>query len=290
MLVALVAAVLFVGLAVQAKAAKLDSGSVQAAGGAPGPISEESSTASASGEGSTVTATASCPPGTKVVGGGFDAPYSVEVIGLVYESVKSGGRRWRSSAQVLDPGAPTALTLTTYAYCRSHAPRAKTRSVTAPTTGETEVGPTVPARCNPGESALAGGFTMPAPLRSGTVTALYLDSARSGTSAWDVRVITGPAAPSTVTSEAYCSRRAGAPAESVATSAPNGGDFTPSSATAGCPAGLTPAAGGFSQPDSGPISFFIVYESRRVGDGWRISGLHSGNEPASTLRAVAYCA
>jgi hypothetical protein len=290
-LVALAAAIVLVGAVVQTSAAKPDV-SVGAEGSGPslGAPVEASATASASGGGSTVTAIASCPPGTKVAGGGFDAPYSNEVIGLVYESVKVRNRSWRASAQLLDPGQPSSLTLTAYAYCRSHLSSLKTETETAPTTGETQIGPTVSPSCSRGDAAVSGGFAIGPPLRDETVTALLLDSARAGLGGWDTQVITGPAGASVLTGEVHCSRRLDAPAEITGVSAPNASDFTPSTAAAECPLGLSAAAGGFAQPDSTLTSFFLVYESRRVGDGWQVSGLHSGNDPAVRLRASAYCA
>jgi hypothetical protein len=255
----------------------------------PGPIEEHQATASASGNGSIASATATCPPGTRAAGGGFDAPSSATGIPLVYESVKDGQRSWRASAQYLDLGQPTTMTLTTYVYCRDHYPVTWTNGTTRPTDGQTQVGPTATAGCPSGELALAGGFTMPPPLHSPMVTSLYFDSLRYGASDWSTRVVTGPAGPSSFTSEAYCAKHGIAPAEVTASSAPNGSDFTASTSTATCPAGLSPAAGGFAQPDSDITSFLFLTESRRVGSGWRASALHSGNDPAVRLVSAAYC-
>jgi hypothetical protein len=285
---ALGAVLVLLATAAQAAPAKQDAGRN---GGPPPPgaILEATATASASGNRSTATATADCPPGTKAAGGGFDAPSSAAVTGLVYESVKVGKRSWRASVQLLDPGAPSTITLTTYAYCRSHLPATKTAATTVPTKGQLELGPTASAACPPGRLAVAGGFQMPPPLISSRVTELFFDSLRSGSSGWDARVITGPAGPSTVTSEAYCAKRPSSLVEASGASAPNGVDSTSSTAVASCPAGLSPAVGGFAQPDGGATSFFFVYASRRVGDSWQVSGLHSGSDPPISLRAAAYC-
>ena len=256
----------------------------------PSQVEEVSATAEAHGDGSTATATATCPGGTKVAGGGFDAPSSADVTALVYESVKVDHRSWRASVQLFDPGDPNSVTLTTYVYCRTHFQPTKTSAETVPTSGEVEVGPTASASCPAGQPAVAGGFTMQPPLLGTTVTDLFFDSIRSGVSGWDARVVTGPAGPSTFTSEAYCSHRDEAPLETVGSGDPVGLDSVPSTAIAGCPAGMTPAAGGFAQPDSVPASFFFVYSSRRVGDAWQVSGLHSGGDPAVALEAAAYCA
>jgi hypothetical protein len=255
-----------------------------------GAVLEASATAQASGDGSTASATATCPSGTKVAGGGFDAPSSTDVVGLVYESVKIRQHAWRASVQLLDPGDPSALTLTSYAYCRAHFPATKATATTIPTNGEVQIGPTASASCPRGEVALAGGFRMPPPLIPPTVTDLLFDSLPSGVSGWDARVITGPAGPSSVTSEAYCSKAAGLPVQAEGASALNGVDSTESTATASCPSGFSPAAGGFAQPGSGGASFFFVHTSRRVGDSWQVQGLHAGTEPAVALHSAAYCA
>jgi hypothetical protein len=254
-----------------------------------GALLEATATALATGDGSTTSATATCPSGTKAAGGGFDAPSSSNVVGLVYESVKVHQDAWRASVQLLDPNEPSTLTLTTYAYCRAHFPATRSTAETVPTTGEVQMGPTASATCPHGEVAVAGGFRMPPPLVSPTVTELFFDSLRSGVSGWDAHVVTGPAGPSSLTSEAYCSKAMGTPVEATGSSSPNGLDSTVSTATATCPSGLTPAAGGFAQPDSAVVSFFFVHSSRRVGDSWQVQGLHSGGDPAVPLNAAAYC-
>jgi len=267
-----------------------DSTRSSSGGGLPaGAIQEVSATASASGNGATASATATCPGGSKAAGGGFSAPSSDGAVPLVYESVKVHQKAWRSSVQLLEPGDPSSVTLTTYVYCRRHFPATKTAAATVPTSGHLQIGPTAEANCSSGRVAVAGGFRMPAPLTGPTVTDLFFDSIRSGTTGWDARVVTGPAGPSTITSEAYCARRADVPVEATGSSAPNGLDSTTSTATATCPDGMSPAAGGFAQPDSVVFSFFFIEGSRRMDDGWQVSALHIGTEPAIALHAAAYC-
>jgi hypothetical protein len=293
MLTAVIAVLVLSAAAVQAATAKTSSQGVEPSHGNPhgvGTVVEGSATAQAAGDGSTATATASCPPGTRAAGGGFDAPSSSDVVGLVYESVKVRQRGWRASVQLLDPGDPSTMTLTTYVYCRKHFPVTQASAETVPTDGQVQIGPTASASCPGGQIATAGGFHMPAPLVSPTVTDLFFDSLRSGDSGWDARVVTGPAGPSTVTSEAYCARRGAVPVEADGSSALNGLDSMSSTATAACPTGLSPAAGGFAQPDSAVVSFFFVYSSKRVDDTWQVSGLHTGSEPAVALDAAGYCA
>jgi hypothetical protein len=256
----------------------------------PAAIQERTATGSATGREAIATATATCPKGTKAAGGGFEAPSSIAVVGLVYESVKVGKRSWRASAQLLDLGAPSTLTLTTYVYCRAHFRHTDSGSSTVATDGKPHLGPTGSASCRRGAEAIAGGFTMPPPLQGSMVRSIYFDSLRHGDDAWDARVVTGPAGPSTFTTEVYCSKRIPAPVQASASSSPNANDFTISTASASCEEGLAPAVGGFSQPQSGLGSFFVVFESRRVGAAWQVSGLHTGNNPPVTLNSFAYCA
>jgi hypothetical protein len=256
----------------------------------PAAIQEASATAQASGDGSTATATATCPGGTKAAGGGFDVPSTNRAIGIVYESVKVHQHAWSASAQVFGPTGSGELTLTTYVYCRAHYPATHVSSQTVPTDGQVQLGPTASATCPRDEVAMAGGFHMPPPLVAPTVTDLFFDSLRDGVSSWDGRVVTGPAGPSTITSEAYCTARQDVPVEADGVSDPNGVDGLSSTAVAACPAGLTPAAGGFAQPASDLASFFFVTGSRRVGDSWQVTGLHSGFDPAVPLQAAGYCA
>jgi len=286
MLAILVAVV--VALAALADAASAKNGAHRASRFS-GVVEVGTATAEATGDGSTATATASCPHGTKAAGGGFDAPSSAEVIGLVYESVKVGHSSWRSSMQLFDPGDANTVALTSFVYCRTRFPSTKTSTDTVPTTGELQVGPTASAQCPKGESATAGGFQMPPPLGQVSVTDLFFDSLRADPSAWDARVVTGPAGPSTVTSEVYCAKAVAPPTEVQSTSAPVGVDLQTGIATASCPAGTMPAAGGFAQPQSSVDSFFFVYSSMRVGDSWQVSGLHSGGAPAVALTGAAYC-
>jgi hypothetical protein len=258
-------------------------------GGDATPVQEGSASASATGPESTASATATCPSGTRATGGGFVVPSSPEAVGLVYESVKIRQRAWRASAQVLDLGPPSSLTITTYVYCAAHFPPTATASTTVPTDGQTQLGPTASAACPTGRTAIAGGFRMPPPLSGFMVTSLYFDSLRNGPSAWDTRVVTGPAGTSTVTGEVYCAKHAGSPGQVSAASAPNSTDFERSTVTAACTPGAAPLAGGFSQPESDLNSFLFVDQSRRVSDGWQVSGLHTGMQPAVSLNAYGYC-
>ena len=245
-------------------------------------------TATGSGPGTVLSATANCPRGSRAVGGGFEAPSSGQVAAVIFESARARQRGWRASAQLLDLGGSGGLTLTALAYCEPDAPKAKRRRSTAATGGQPQVGPTVGASCRRGEAALAGGFRMPPPLVSSAAKALVFDSHRTGDHAWATRVATGAAGPSRVTTEVYCVRGLDPGPERTATSPLNAESFELSTALASC----APAAertGGFAQPLSGLGSFLFITESRRGDGGWRVTGLHSGTSPSVAVSALAYC-
>ena len=79
-LTALAAVLVLSAAAVQGAAAKPFSSHGHQLGGSS---QEATAMAQASGDGSTASATATCPPGTKATGGGFDAPSSGDAVGLV---------------------------------------------------------------------------------------------------------------------------------------------------------------------------------------------------------------
>src|SRR5262249_59632297 len=94
------------------------------------------------------------------------------------------------------------------------------RAVTVPPPANIQTGRPASAACPAGQVALAGGFHMPPPLISPLVTDLFFDSMRSGTSGWNARVFTGPAGPSSITSEAYCAPGGNLPVEADASGPP----------------------------------------------------------------------
>lgn len=255
----------------------------------PAAESTVTATGQGSGMGTIVSATANCPRNMRAVSGGFQAPASIDVIPVVFESVRTASRSWRASAQLLDLGAPSNVTLQTTVYCKHKFFAGKTSRVTSPTDGDPHLGPLVGASCRRSQIAVSGGFTMAAPLTDGAVTALVLDSRRDGAQAWNTWLATGSGGTGAASTEVYCARHQRELTDAVASSPASSTDFETLTATARCAGGKQPTSGGFSQPQSDLSSFVIVTESRRVGDGWKVSGLHSGTDPAVTLNALAYC-
>jgi hypothetical protein len=223
-----------------------------------------------------------CPKGQKATGGGFKiAPAGTSEVSI-YESRKSGQRRWRVSAQ--EPAVAAVRTLTAYVYCSADAPKTKesAATVTAPLSLAYVNGD---AKCSSGK-ARAGGFLFPPPA---TTLLFQSDSFRLDSKTWrtGARNPGGPTA--SFTSYVYCA--SGKPkARSGSTSVPT--DSTPGTAvSAACKSGTKLLAGGFSQPGvNAMVYYFPISESFKTGKSWRVSALHLA-APAgpSTLTSYAYC-
>jgi hypothetical protein len=99
-------------------------------------------------------ATASCPAGTVVLGGGFSAPFNASGQLVVYQSYRSSPSAWSASA-VNSAGAGA---VTAYAYCRktSH-PITDVVATGTVASGEGE-NSQVEADCPAGAAAINGGF------------------------------------------------------------------------------------------------------------------------------------
>jgi hypothetical protein len=264
-----------------------------------GPIRTRSSSDSASGHGSILTATATCRGKTRAVSGGFLAP-PVQAGGgalpVVFESLKAGAKSWRASAQVVDitPAQTETASLTAFVYCRKNAP--KTVPVAASAHAEPTPlinGPNPVATCPGTLKALAGGFAsgpqLPAPPPANAFVTLPFESNRIAPGAWRTGAITGTGVDGTVTTYAYCAKSKRAPAEATARGEAVTATQQKSTVDAACRNGA-PLSGGFADQGAGTkTGAFYPYESRRVGRGWRVSGLSQGTGPL-TLIAHAYCA
>ena len=206
----------------------------------------------------------------------------------------ASARAWRASGQVVDlTTPPDRVSLTSYVYCRQHAPR--TRVVTA-----VRYTPAIPnqflpgslASCSPWQKALAGGFQTGPQLAIPPPGAFYVnlvyESFRASPASWSTSVVTGTGVPGTVTTFAYCAKKRRAPGEAAARGNPSTQSENKSTVKARCPRGV-PFSGGFSNPGAGlGPGVFYPYESRRVGDGWVASGLSQGKGPLTDV-AHAYC-
>lgn len=152
-----------------------------------------------------VTATATCPAGTKIVSGGFEAS-PVDTVGTtpvlyVSESRRASKRRWEASA--FSNGNEEGE-LEAAAYC---AKEKKPKARHASTTLDSETpSASVIAHCKRRERVVSGGFGSPDD--SGEATPRFLASKRMGKRRWKVSAFYGNAgATIQITAYAYCERK-----------------------------------------------------------------------------------
>ncbi|MDX6615332.1 MAG: hypothetical protein QOD60_423 [Solirubrobacterales bacterium] len=244
------------------------------------------------------TATATCPGKTRAVGGGFlestpIATPTASAQGSVYESLKVDQKSWRTSSQLFATGT-ASLNLTTYVNCRRHMPPTTTSTVTLPQANGPAIDQPVTATCAGALKAIAGGFSTPPPFTPTNGSTVVIDSLRSGTQSWTSQLLALGTA-STLTSYAYCAKAKKSSTPQVRSPAPfNTGETA--TATAPCVGKKRQAlAGGFSTPDAiatttppGSLSFYIPYESQRIGNAWRVSGMFAGG-PRGSIVSTGYC-
>ena len=234
-------------------------------------------------------ATAVCPKGTKVLGGGYTT--SVPAVGShwlnVYESQRSGGRGWSVSAAEAFGGSDT---LTAYAYCAPLNVKIRARSEQAAIPATAGSGTVVQALCPKGNIALSGGFsTEPATASDSSLISRSVGAARSR---WvvDATRLAGAAARS-VFAHAYCAPKAKLATrfEDAAVAGPLGSTHT--AVSPGCPKGTGLTGGGFatSTPVGGLLNSALVYETKRAGSGWTSSATPSSAATSITLVTNAYC-
>ena len=234
-------------------------------------------------QGTIGSATASCPPGSRAVSGGFStAPTPNEL--AVVSSKRSGRRAWTASVvQVTNMGVTSELT--TYVYCDRRLRRASAVSVplSVPVSTSETASPTCPA----GRRAISGGFELDPSSGAGLVMA----SARTKPRKWSTTVhsVNGPT--TELTAYAYCRRRPGRlrTREGTATLPGYPPSGTATAISARCPERIGARSGGFEITEVAPTNLYAVFESRRAGRRWRFSVRNFGVPMATPLAALAYC-
>ncbi len=241
-----------------------------------------------------LTVTATCPGGSKAVGGGFSgSPGGIEPT-VVTESRRSGGQSWIVSGLRASPLTTTTGSLTSTVRCRRRGP--KISEVSASTTLPAATGPgdhpraTVTASCPGKLRAISGGFSSEADPKQ-ALTVLPEDSHRVAKGrGWTFSASHNNPASRQLSAYAYCAR---ARVQKRTGSASLTGDLTTRSAdTRPCPAGLSPISGGFlasSATLAGGGDTVFVLASLPQGGGWRTTGLHSGATSTGNLKSFAYC-
>lgn len=245
--------------------------------------------------GASASATARCPRGTNVLGGGFTSlPFGIgagsQPLGPVpFESHRTGKRSWTASA-ALFPMATQSGSLTAYAYCRRGAARLAQRTATAQTPASMLGVPgTATAICPARKKAVAGGLLTTIQIAMNT-GAIPISSLRSSARNWTIGA-TGVGPPQRVTAYAYCAQK-GRGRRSASTSIP--GNTVRSLDTPKCKRPKKSLSGGFAvnKPIFGPIitaNITEIFESRRIGRRWRNTGVHAGTNTSGSLTGYGYC-
>lgn len=232
------------------------------------------------GMGAVATATAVCPAGTRLVGGGWLDGYSI-----VFESRRVGTNAWRVSTQNRIDISSGVLS---YAFCRKGAPKTIAVAKTSIAAG-VGAGTSAVARCPDGRKAVAGGFSTPPPVEPGLIDNVVTDSLRVGTNRWRTQVLSGKVGAS-VTGFAYCAKQKKAPPARTGSTPGVTGDQAPQTAVSPSCGKQTALMGGFSQ--TGATGFGVVFPvytvSKRAHKTWHVSATNIGGGPL-TVSATAYC-
>jgi hypothetical protein len=170
-------------------------------------VSEVSATGTPALTAEQSSATATCPPGTQAIGGGFSSAPDPELTGsnhfpVFFASYRSSPSSWLSA---FTESGNTARTATSYAYCAAGLK-----------VSETSTGFTVPASsmagiesktlaspsCPKGLALLGGGFNSTAPASGGPLP-IWTKSGSAGPT-WEVGMYNISTTPDTLSSYGYC--------------------------------------------------------------------------------------
>lgn len=223
------------------------------------------------------TATATCPPGTKALGGGFIGSFSTAGAIAIYASYRSGEQSWSVAGAKAGPAPASA---TAFAYCRRTTKAVV--DVTAATSVPAGVGMTAStsASCPAGTQLIGGGFISTA---NGLDTSFASTNLSTAPGTWSVTALQNGGSVQTMTAHAYCVAGIRAPTILNTTNSPP--VTPPGTATATsppCPAPKKPkkkkgkkkkkkkpaqllTAGGYSSPTDD----FPIYTESHIGSaGW----------------------
>jgi hypothetical protein len=266
-------------------------------------VTATGNTAAARGQASTATAT--CPGGKQVVGGGFSAPLAEGAAVVVHSSYRSSASAW--TVEGLNENGSGAVTA--YAYCRNASPPVSdvSTSATLSATGETK---TLTPACPSGTSLIGGGFQSTTP---GDAVVFPQQNIALSPQTWTVTGVENQDGAITLTAHAYCLPKIRAPALVAGTGSGSGGGFAGASATTvpSCPAPKKPkkgkkgkkkrkkkpaqllSAGGFAaSPINGLTTapVMVFGESRVEGSSWLSSAVNAVESPGSfTLTSQGFC-
>lgn len=253
----------------------------------PGKLQTATATTSTTVDDQAVTATATCPKGTTVVGGGYvtgtDPPGGpLSDFHVVTESHRASKTAWIVGAYRLDGGgAGPSLPVTAEAYCRKNAGKVSEVSATkAVPTSTSFVAPSV--ACPLGRALVGGGFKI-VPANTTGLSFVQVESRPLGSVGWTSSGLGVVAGPNSLTAYAYCRKGSTKVATRTSSAAmPATAGPVVKATTPKCPAKLFPFAGGYEGP-----SFYTgsalpaVIESRSSGGAWAIGMLNLSSNPGT---------
>ncbi|MGZ5357559.1 MAG: hypothetical protein ACXWF9_01065 [Solirubrobacterales bacterium] len=251
-------------------------------------------------------ATATCPKGTKAVGGGFAGQFNSTNQMAIEQSYRSSDRSWNAVAHVLEGTSA----VTAYAYCRKTKKAIEDVAATGTTAG-VPLGPgTATASCPAGTRVIGGGFQAtrgPAP-QNVTTTETSIPSGNG----WTVRAINNVGPSQTLTAHAYCVAgiKPKIVSATISQDVPQEASVTTSSAA--CPkpkakkkggAGKSAkgggkkkqirkrlSGGGFETPvGANPGVVPLVWESRIAGPLWQASAAAQNDPGVLPVTSVGIC-
>jgi hypothetical protein len=158
-------------------------------------------TATGTTAGSAPSATATCPAGTRAIGGGFSAPASAIGGFVPQQSVRVGTNQWQASGFVLGSGP---IVLTVEVYCAKFGGQISEVAANKQVTAASDSAATVAAACPAGTRLAAGGFAAPS-VPTALGFAVVNESSPQGAS-WNVSAKrgVGASAAADLSARAYC--------------------------------------------------------------------------------------
>jgi hypothetical protein len=230
---------------------------------------------------------AKCKRGAKAISGGFYAEESIvgdNPFNLIFESQKTGGRRWESAAYNAGNGPAS---LTSLVYCRDEKVK---RSSSETTLSDSETG-SVTAKCPRGTKALSGGFSTEN-FFVGLVDArapLPFESRLSSKREWTASARNLGNLSGTFSAQVVCHEGKRLKTTTDSTAAPDDGTYD---LVATCKRGTRAVSGGFEssippQGEGGPWAFSSQRQGKRH---WAVSFFVTYFDGIkATFTAYAYC-
>lgn len=258
-------------------------------------------------QGSNASATASCPKGTHISGGGFsvsptfDPNSTTGLRSMNSTSHAASNKSWTGGGSAYS--TPTASgSFTTFARCERDSRGALAVRSSSDVTVNPGVGQNMVFNCPATTHVLTGGYAGPSlgtfNFAAASARIVVLASRRTGPGQWTISAYNNSASPAAVTLTGYavCARNGKGQSVSQASTFQPISDNARTSADATCSKKKYMVGGGFVVSPAtfpGSVPFIAVDENQPVGKrGWH-TALHEfvpfALPAGSTLQAIAYC-